>query len=713
MTFLSKEFLDKFPTQPEHMNELASFVFYRTYSRWLPSLKRRETFKEAIARAVDYNIGIGFKHTMSLGYDNETSMKESAVQEAEVLFESIFNLNQFLSGRTHWVGGAETHVADKFPLSNFNCAFVEPKIWSDFGQIFYLLLVGTGVGIRLSKENVANLEPVRTDFELTHSEFHPLPKEERIETTTLKLLDNGYAKIYVGDSKEGWVEAFNAFFKLITMKQYSYIKHIKISYNSIRPKGERLKTFGGRASGHEPLMAMFSKINLAIRGELDSSLAPLEQTEDKHNILRPIHCMDIANLMGANVVVGGVRRTAEIVLCDEDDSEIISAKRDYWLNPSLSHRAMSNNSIIFEDQPTKEKLIGIIENIKKNGEPGFFNFKTAKKRRPGARGVNPCGEIILDNKGVCNLTTIVVTAFIREVNGVPVLDAGRLARAQRLSVRAGLRMTTLDLELPDWDTVHKRDRLVGCSVTGWRDAMEMLGYDEEKETELMNYLEQIAISEAQGYSTFLRISNPLLITTVKPEGTLSQVANGVSSGIHASFAPFYIRRVRINADDPLAKVAFALNWRISPEVDTEGDSYDEQMKNAKTLVVDFPVKSGATKTSDEQTAKEQFENYLRFQRSYTEHNTSVTIYVKDHEWEEITDMIYDNWDEFVGVALLPHHGGDYQLAPYEKITEEAYEALKLQMEPFNIDLLNFIEENETEKDVENMTSCDTGSCPIW
>lgn len=274
-------------------------------------------------------------------------------------------------------------------------------------------------------------------------------------------------------------------------------------------------------------------------------------------------------------------------------------------------------------------------------------------------------------------------------------------------------MTCLDLELPDWDFTHKRDRLTGCSLTGWRDAIEMLGYDSEQEEKLLNFLEQIATSEAQGYSTFLRIPNPLLITTVKPEGTLSQVANGVSSGIHASFSPYYIRRVRISATDPLAKVASVLNWRINPEVGTLGETEEEKMKNATTLVIDFPVKSSAKRTSDEQTAKEQFDNYLRFQENYTQHNTSVTIYVKDNEWDEVIDLIYDNWDEFVGVSLLPHDGGDYELAPYEKITEDEYFELKSQMDAFDIDLLNEIEEIETEKDIENMTSCDTGACPIF
>ena len=278
MRLLTEEFLSKYPDMPEHMNQLGSFVFYRTYSRWMPSKGRRETWKEAITRAVEYNVNISVEQFNKNGYEVPI---ESTRVEAEVLFDNIFNLRQFLSGRTHWVGGAESNVAEKFPLSNFNCSFIDVTKWEDLCDLFYLLLVGTGVGFRCTKENASQLAPIRTDYTLIHSEYKPVPKEERLEHTQLNDIGNGYAKIYVGDSKEGWVQALRWFLTIITEPSYAHIKHIKISYNSIRPKGERLVTFGGTASGYEPMQEMFEGIDKVFKGTLDTTLAPLEEKNNK------------------------------------------------------------------------------------------------------------------------------------------------------------------------------------------------------------------------------------------------------------------------------------------------------------------------------------------------------------------------------------------------------------------------------------------------
>lgn len=717
MRLLTEEFLSKYPDMPEHMNQLGSFVFYRTYSRWMPSKGRRETWKEAITRAVEYNVNISVEQFNKNGYEVPI---ESTRVEAEVLFDNIFNLRQFLSGRTHWVGGAESNVAEKFPLSNFNCSFIDVTKWEDLCDLFYLLLVGTGVGFRCTKENASQLAPIRTDYTLIHSEYKPVPKEERLEHTQLNDIGNGYAKIYVGDSKEGWVQALRWFLTIITEPSYAHIKHIKISYNSIRPKGERLVTFGGTASGYEPMQEMFEGIDKVFKGTLDTTLAPLEEKIIRVNNesiistglykVRPIHILDIGNLIGNNVVVGGVRRTAEIFLADSDDEEVITAKS--YITRELTHRYMSNNSIAFETKPTKEELHNIIESIKINGEPGFFNLEAAKKRRPNAKGVNPCGEVLLDSYGVCNLTTVNVAAFVipmkAEDGGIACyrLDYQGLMQAQALSVRAGLRMTCLDLELKHWDKIHKRDRLIGASLTGWKDAMDMLNYSEDQEANLLTFLADVARSESIKYSHILRIPTPLLDTTIKPEGTLSQVAGGVSSGLHISHAPYYLRRIRINATDPLVEVAKELKWHIEPET---GQTWDD----ARTLVIAFPQKSAMRKTRAEQTVKEQFDTYFRFQETYTAHNSSNTITVKDDEWEEVEQIIWDNWDDFIGVTFLPYDGGNYELAPYEECTEEEYEMLMEQMLPFNVELLTSIENSETEKDLENMASCDTGICPIF
>ena len=331
MQLLSNEFLSSYPNTPKHMNEMAQFVFYRTYSRWLPSQNRRETWKEAVARAVDYNASIALTHLEEINFKAPI---EHIKAEAETLFDNIFNLKQFLSGRTHWVGGAESGVAHKFPLANFNCSFIDITKWEDICDLFYLLLIGVGVGFKCTKAQAVFLPPIRNDFTLIHSEYKPLPKEERLEHTKVVAMNNGYAKIYIGDSKEGWVEALRSFFNFLTDEDQE-IKTIKISYNSIRPHGERLNTFGGTASGHEPLKEMFEGIEKVLKGTMDNAIKPPKYYYANENLhmwrkVRPIHILDIGNLIGNNVVVGGVRRTAEIFLCDADDWECILAK--YGIN---------------------------------------------------------------------------------------------------------------------------------------------------------------------------------------------------------------------------------------------------------------------------------------------------------------------------------------------------------------------------------------------
>lgn len=767
--YLSTDYLKDFGAQPESMTELGIFTAYRTYTRWLDGARRRETWKEAVTRAVSYSMEQAEKHFQKL---NLPYSKKALEEEAKALFHNIFNTKQFLSGRTHWVGGANTKVADKFPLANFNCSFKEIEKWSDLGELFYLLLVGTGVGFKSTKEKAREMGTIRNDVRLEHAPYEQLQEDLRIEDTQYTVLENGFVKIYVGDSKEGWVEALNLLFKFLTEDEFESVHTIKISYNSIRPRGEKLKTFGGTASGYEPLRDMFEGIMQVIRGEIDPNLEPPEKyTEETQSgaitvnhsrvYLRPVHILDIGNLIGNNVVVGGVRRTAEIFLADEDDWEVILAKYGIngiwnekqhkkvlkalkgvlgtvpkWMkdmelnNPTvrpLFHRRMSNNSIAFEKKPSREMLNLIFQIMQAEGEPGFINLEAANMRRPNAKGLNPCAEILLDSNGVCNLTTINVRAFViegkvEEEDGSTsteyMLDVQGLMQAQALSVRAGVRMTLLDLELPHWNDVQKRDRLTGCSLTGWYDAMDLIGWDEEQEKALLSMLQQVAHEEAMGYATALRIPVPMLVTTVKPEGTLSQVAGGVSSGLHRSHSPYYLRRIRINANDALVDVARKLNWTIHAEVGTGGFN-DEQnlakpevVAQANTVVITFPVQSGAKTTKDDVTVEDQFKTYFNFQKFYTDHNSSNTITVKDGEWEKAEEIVWENWDDFIGVSFLAHSGGTYVLAPYQACSEEEYHNEKAKMLPFDVELLHKFERGELLEDDITDPSCATGACPI-
>jgi ribonucleoside-diphosphate reductase alpha chain/ribonucleoside-triphosphate reductase len=230
-------------------------------------------------------------------------------------------------------------------------------------------------------------------------------------------------------------------------------------------------------------------------------------------------------------------------------------------------------------------------------------------------------------------------------------------------------------------------------------------------------LGQIARDEADEYAKELRVSSPLLVTTVKPEGTISQVAGGVSSGLHWSHSPYYIRRIRINAADPLAKAVKDIGWQVSAEVGTAGINDASKLRDpeviaaARTLVIDFPIASGATKTKDDVTAREQFDTYFRFQRHYTEHNSSNTIHVRPDEWAEAEQIVWDGWDEFTAVSFLAYDGGSYQLAPYEAITKEQYEELAAKLTEFNPDILKQYETGD-DSDLEGMDGCEGGVCPI-
>ena len=744
MELLTDEFIKGFPDEPKHMNQLGKFVFYRTYSRWLDEEGRRETFKEAIRRSVEYNMQLSVKQTKENGFIIPV---EDIQSEAKMLFENIFNLKQFLSGRTHWVGGADTKVAEKFPLSNFNCAFTEINEWEDMVELFYLLLIGTGVGLACSKEMASNLPMIRRNYKLDHSEYKPVSIEERLEDTKLVIMDNGYAKIYIGDSKEGWIQSLRMFLELITSEKYKEIHNIKISYNSIRPRGERLKTFGGTASGHETLQKMFSGVDRVFKDELDPTIEPMKEVGNKFHV-RPIHILDIANLIGNNVVAGGVRRTAEIFLCDEDDYEVIFAKYgvggifdedehkllaeklyaldilpNWWndeemlsVKKNLTHRYMSNNSIMYTSKPSQDILNIIFDLIRTNGEPGFVNKEEMLRRRPNAKGLNPCAEIILDSKQTCNLTTVNVMAFVEESNGEHHLNIPNLLNAQALSVRAGMRMTLLNLELNDWEKQHKRDRLLGTSLTGWKDAIDKVEMDIEQQNGLLQMLKEVSFDESLRYSNSLRIPIPLLVTTVKPEGTLSQVAGGVSSGLHVSYAPHYIRRIRINATDPLAEVVKGYNWKVHAEVGTilkgspifskEELATKEAISAASTIVIDFPVKSPAKVTRENQTLEEQLDTYFQFQEYYTQHNSSNTITVKDGEWGKVQEIILDGWDSFVGVSFLPYSGGTFTLMPYEEITEEEYDEMIKDFDEFNIKDLYKVEKQVTLSELDE--DCNDG-----
>ena len=679
---LSQEFLSPYKHSPNPMDQLGAFVYTRTYSRFLPRLGRREFWWETVCRAVEYNC----------------SLAPTSREEAEKLYDNIYHMRQFLSGRTLWVGG--TPVADQYPMANYNCAFTVIDNFSAYHDLFYLLMVGSGVGVRVLKSDAEKLPPVRTDLEILHKSYAPLAPRDRLEYTDLTF-SRDTATLAIGDSKEGWAQALTHYFDIITNREYRGLHRLVVIYDSIRPKGERLKTFGGTASGFGSMMAMIDKIHKVIA-------AAGSRSGTQWVSLKPIDLLDIANIIGENVVSGGVRRTSEIGLIDADDETCIQAKSHLYrqvngrweIDKTIAHRQMSNNSIFYREKPTRENLHWHLQQMRYSGEPGWINEIAGTKRRPNFNGCNPCGEILLDSHGLCNLTTLNVMGFVSEDGK---LDRKALLEAQRLSARAGYRMTCRQLEMFSWNTVQQRDRLLGCSLTGWQDMVNATGMTRDEQIGLLEELRETAHKAAKDIALRLGGNVPLLVTTIKPEGTLSLLPT-VSSGVHYSHSPYYIRRIRITAADPLCRVCEDLGYPVLPEV-------GQDPQDPTTKVVEFPVQAPSGRVKADVSAIEQLENYKMFMEHYVDHNCSITVHVRDNEWDEVEQWVWANWDDVVALSFLSYDDSFYELMPYEAIDQAEYERRKAAMKPFNPSLLSRYEREETELDLGD-PECAGGACPI-
>lgn len=678
---LSREFLSKYKHAPSPMGELGSFVYSRTYSRYIPQLNRREFWWETVRRAVEYNCFLA----------------PTTREEAEKLYDNIYNLRQFLSGRTLWVG--QTPVSEAYPMANYNCAFEVIDDYRAYHDLFYLLMVGSGVGVRVLKSDAEKLPPIRTNLEIIHKAYNPRKKEDRLEYTGVSF-SGDTVTLTIGDSKEGWAQAIDRYFDVLTNQEYSKIRRIVVEYDSIRPRGERLKVFGGTASGYESMMAMLDKIHrvIASAGLRDGVV---------RTKLKPIDLLDIANIIGENVVSGGVRRTSEIGLIDQDDAECIQAKSQLYrqvngrweIDRNIAHRQMSNNSIFYRRKPSREQLHWHIQQMRHSGEPGWINEAAGLKRRPNFCGCNPCGEILLDSHGLCNLTTVNVMAYVHDGK----LDEAGLLEAQRLSARAGMRMTCRELEMHRWNAVQQRDRLLGCSLTGWQDMVNAVGLDREGQAALLEKLREAAHSASRKMADSLGLNAPLLVTTIKPEGTLSLLPT-VSCGVHYSHAPYYVRRIRISASDPLCRVCEDLGYPVFPEV-------GQDAATCRTKVIEFPVKAPEGRVKADASAIEQLENYKMFMEHYVDHNCSITVHVRENEWEEVEEWVWNHWDDVVALSFLSYDENFYELLPYEAISEAEYEARRAKMRPFNPSLISKYEREETELDI-GSADCASGVCPV-
>ncbi|MBH1941723.1 ribonucleoside-triphosphate reductase, adenosylcobalamin-dependent [Mobilitalea sibirica] len=690
---LSEEFLSQYKHLNSPLSHIGEFVYLRTYSRYLEEKKRRETWYETVYRTTEYNINLGLNYKKRNGLlitDADT------VKEAEFLFDNLFHLRTFTSGRTLYMGG--TKIVEEYPLSNYNCAFTNIEKFRDLVDVFYLLMVGSGVGIRIDRKFMDRFPKVRfAKLEGVYKvEVRQNTSKEDMEHTLCDIdsKDNTVATITVGDSKEGWCSALEKYFNLLTQPEYKDIKKVIIDYSFVRPEGERLKRFGGRASGHKSIQRMFEKMNRVFGRREDGQLTTLD-------------ILDIATIISENVVSGGVRRSAMMVICDEEDEEVITAKRNIyrvvdgnWIeDPEISHRKMSNNSVLYTHRPSLERIKEIINSIRINGEPGFINGTEAFRRKEAFQGCNPCGEILLQSKQCCNLTTNNLMAF---VNG-DTLDTDRLEEVLRLSTRVAIRMTLVDVELPEWNKVMQEDRIIGISLTGMMDMVNKTNMSFKELETLLKRLREVVHTEGKRYSEELGIEAPKLMTTIKPEGSLSTLPC-VSSGIHFAHSNYYIRRIRISATDPLFKMIEQQGcYPIYNEIGQTDD-------NCSIKVIEFPIKAPEGRTKYEVSAIEQLELYKMSMMHWSDHNTSITVHVREHEWEEVAHWVYENFDYVVGITFLPLMEETYPLLPYEITTKEDYEHRIKQVKPIDYELLARFDDDEEHNIID--AECDTGVCPV-
>jgi len=473
-------------------------------------------------------------------------------------------------------------------------------------------------------------------FSVENKEVEKIPEIPEIKSSL------GNPKVLIEDSKAGWADSVK-----ILMGSLYEGQNIMFNYDAISPEGARLKTMGGRASGPQPLIKLHDFIRETMHNAQGRKLTALE-------------AHDICNQIAEIVVVGGVRRSSQISLSDLDDKEMRHAKD--W--PYPIKRAMANNSAIYRAQPSAAEFLKEWASLALSGtgERGIFNLEAAQSKAPYRRyapliqGTNPCGEIMLRDMQFCNLSEVVVRA---DDNLDTLLD--KVETATWLGVIQSS-FTDFPYLRKEWKKHCDTEALLGVSLTGQMDNPSLLS------SEALNALKSRVIRISRKASGILGTKMPAATTCVKPSGTVSQLVDS-ASGVHPRYSEYYIRRYRIAARDPLFKLMVDSGIKASPEV-------GQTKAKATTWVLEFPVKSPeGCITRKDVTALDQLKHYKNLQHNWCEHNASMTVYVRDDEWFEVGNWVYQNWDIINGVSFLPYDGGKYKLAPYEEIDVHSYERL--------------------------------------
>ena len=637
------------------------YIHLSRYARWDYDKGRRETWDETVERYFNFfSEWLEEKHDYKLENGERTEL-ENAVKELKVM----------PSMRCLMTAGP---ALKKENTAGYNCSYVKVDSPRSFDEILYVLMNGTGVGFSVEEEYTAQM---------------PVVPDELYETDTT---------IIVADSKLGWAKAFKELVSLL------YGGHIpKWDVSKVRPAGSPLKTFGGRASGPEPLVDLFNFTINTFRGATGRKLKPIE-------------CHDIVCKTAEIVVVGGVRRSALISLSDLNDREMRFAKSGQWWEQDVQ-RALANNSVNYKEKPDvgtfMREWLSLYDS--KSGERGIYNGLSAKRaverlneryrdgsgdyiRRRDARedfGTNPCSEIILRSREFCNLSEVVVRRRdTRESLKAKVKHATILGTFQST-------LTEFKYLSREWKRNCDEERLLGVSLTGIMDNPLTNG-SKNGLKELLEELRDVAYETNKEWADRLGIPHAAAITCVKPSGTVSQLVDS-ASGIHARHNPFYIRTVRADNKDPLCKLMQEMGFPNEPDV----------TKPDHTTVFSFPMKSPKDAVFRmDMSALEQLELWKTYQESWCEHKPSVTISVKEDEWVDVAAWVYENFDSISGISFLPFSEHVYRQAPYQDCTEEEYNEALEQM-PKNVDWAELSKYESQDYTVSSQElACVAGGCEV-
>ena len=632
--------------------EYQNYIAISRYARWIEKENRRETWSETVERYVSYMQG---------RYEKLTKKKLDK-KERDRWVDAITTLKVMPSMRALMTAGP---ALDKDNVAGFNCSYVAIDNVRTFDEIMYILMCGTGVGFSVERQYVDKLPEIAEKFHTTE--------------TVIK----------VRDSKIGWAKSYR---ELIAMLYAGQIPQFDMSL--VRPAGAKLKTFGGRASGPDPLRDLFK-----------FSIETFQKASGRK--LTSIECHDIVCKIADVVVCGGVRRSALISLSNLSDIRMRDAKTGQWWDNN-PQRSYANNSVAYTEKPDigtfMKEWVSLYDS--KSGERGIFNRVASQKMatRSGRRdgeydfGTNPCSEIVLRNKQFCNLSEVVVRPEDTEET--------LKEKVEIATIFGTLQSTLSDFRYltKQWKDNTEEERLLGVSLTGIMDNFILSGsaFNEAVLKSMLINLKDHAIETNKKWAELLGVNQSTAITCVKPSGTVSQLVDS-ASGIHPRYSPYYLRTVRADKKDPLCDMM----------IDKGFHAEDDVMKPNDTKVIYFPMKSPVESVMrDAKSAIEQLEIWKTYQLYWCEHKPSITVYVKEEEWLQVGAWVYENFDVMSGVSFLPHSDHSYKQAPYQEVDKKTYQEWVAKT-PRNInwmDLTQYEKEDTTTSSKE--LACTAGACEI-